>query len=73
MAWAGRVAVRSAPDDPAASGKYAAAIEPIARAMGAAFAERYEASLRQVVDAHFDEVAPELKDWVPPPDWLTGD
>lgn len=73
MAWDGRIAVLSAPDDPAASGKYDAAIEPIARAMGAAFTERYETSLREVVDAQFDQVAPELKDWVPPPGWLKGD
>jgi hypothetical protein len=73
MAWAGRIAVLSAPDDPAAAGKYAAAIAPIARAMGAAFTERYEARLREVVDPQFGEIAPALKDWVPPPGWLKPD
>jgi uncharacterized protein (DUF2267 family) len=70
VAAAGRIAVLSAPDDAAASARYTAAIAPIARAMGAAFTERYEASLRQVVDADFDQLATQLKDWVPPPSWL---
>lgn len=73
MALDARIALSRSPDDPDAANRYRTEVEAIARAMGAEFARRYETSLKAKANALIAEVAPVLKDWVPPPGWLKPD
>lgn len=51
MAWDTGIAAARSPDDPAAVSRHRTELDAIANAMGTDFAQRYEASLKQKVDA----------------------
>jgi hypothetical protein len=60
-------------NDLGAAESYRAQLDTVERAMGAEFTQRYDASLKQKVDALRADVVHALVDWTPPPDWLKHD
>ena len=68
-----RIILAEGGNHPDAAETYRVQLDTVQRAMGAEFAQRYDASIKQKVDAMRDDVAHALANWEPPPDWLKRD